>query len=132
MGSMWEGLHDFLDDSNVKLDNNRTERARRGVVIGRKNHYGSRSQRGTEVAALFYSLIESAKLAGVGPHRTCVRRSTRPCAATRSDRTPRKETDARLGLRRCRAGGDLSDPPPAAREMPPSTSDTATRSSTAR
>jgi hypothetical protein len=33
-----------------------------------KNHYGSRSQRGTEIAALFYSLIESAKLAGVGPH----------------------------------------------------------------
>jgi len=33
-----------------------------------QNHYGSRSQRGTEVAALFYSLIESAKLAGVGPH----------------------------------------------------------------
>jgi transposase len=40
----------------------------RGVVVGRKDHYGSRSQRGTEVAALFYSLIESAKLAGVGPH----------------------------------------------------------------
>ena len=39
-----------------------------GLVIGRKNHYGSRSQRGTEVAALLYSLIESAKLAGVGPH----------------------------------------------------------------
>ena len=32
-----------------------------------KNHYGSRSQRGTEVAALFYSLIESAKLCGVNP-----------------------------------------------------------------
>jgi transposase len=32
-----------------------------GPVLGRKNHYGSRSQRGTEVAALFYSLIESAK-----------------------------------------------------------------------
>jgi hypothetical protein len=39
----------------------------RGPVIGRKNHYGSKSQRGTEVAALFYSLIESAKLAGVDP-----------------------------------------------------------------
>jgi transposase len=37
------------------------------VVVGRKNHYGSRSQRGTEVAALFYSLIETAKLAGVNP-----------------------------------------------------------------
>jgi hypothetical protein len=35
--------------------------------VGRKNHYGSRSERGTEVAALFYSLIESAKLAGVEP-----------------------------------------------------------------
>ncbi len=30
-----------------------------------KNHYGRRSERGTRVAALFYSLIESAKLAGV-------------------------------------------------------------------
>lgn len=29
--------------------------------------YGSRSERGTEVAALFYSLIESAKLAGIEP-----------------------------------------------------------------
>ncbi len=38
-----------------------------GLVLGRKNHYGSRSQRGTEVAALFYSLIESAKLCGVDP-----------------------------------------------------------------
>jgi transposase len=38
-----------------------------GLVVGRKNHYGSRSQRGTEVAALFYSLIESAKLCDVDP-----------------------------------------------------------------
>ena len=37
------------------------------MVIGRKNHYGSRSKRGTQVAALFYSLIESAKLCGVEP-----------------------------------------------------------------
>ena len=66
---MWDsGLLRFLDDANVPIDNNGTERCLRGVVIGRKNHYGSRSQRGTEVAALFYSLIESAKLAGVGPH----------------------------------------------------------------
>jgi transposase len=68
MGSMWDGLQVFLDDPNVAIDNNATERAMRGVVLGRKNHYGSRSRRGTEVAALFYSLIESAKLVGVGPH----------------------------------------------------------------
>lgn len=63
----WEGLTVFLDDAYVPLDNNRTERALRGLVIGRKNHYGSRSQRGTEVAALFYSLIETAILNGVDP-----------------------------------------------------------------
>jgi hypothetical protein len=39
----------------------------RGVTVGRKNHRGSRSERGTRPAALFYSLIESAKLAGVEP-----------------------------------------------------------------
>lgn len=39
----------------------------RGVVVGRKIHYGSKSRRATDVAALFYSLVESAKLAGVEP-----------------------------------------------------------------
>ena len=32
-----------------------------------KNHYGSRSKRGTEVAAIFYTLFETAKLSGVDP-----------------------------------------------------------------
>jgi transposase len=44
-----------------------TERSIRGIAVGRKNHYGSKSQRGTEVAALYYSLVESAKLAGINP-----------------------------------------------------------------
>jgi transposase len=67
MLGLWPGLTRFLDDPRIPLDNNATERGLRGVVVGRKNHYGSRSQRGTEVAALFYSLIETAKLAGVNP-----------------------------------------------------------------
>ena len=67
MGDLWPGLVRFVDDPRLALDNNATERALRGIVLGRKNHYGSRSERGTEVAALFYSLIESAKLAGVEP-----------------------------------------------------------------
>ena len=65
--SNWTGLTRFLADPRVPLTNNAAERAMRGPVVGRKNHYGSKSQRGTEVAALFYSLIESAKLAGVDP-----------------------------------------------------------------
>jgi transposase len=63
----WPGLVRFLDDAGIPLDNNAAERSMRSVVVGRKNHYGSKSQRGTEVAALFYSLLESAKLAGVEP-----------------------------------------------------------------
>lgn len=61
------GLRRFLDDARIPLDNNATERALRGVVLGRKNHYGSRSRRGTEVAAIMYTLMESAKLANVSP-----------------------------------------------------------------
>ena len=62
-----EGLRRFLEDPRIPIDNNRTEAAQRGIVLGRKNHYGSRSRRGTEVAAIYYSLVESAKLAGVSP-----------------------------------------------------------------
>ena len=64
----WAGLTRFIDDPHVPLDNNAAERALRGPVLGRKNHYGSRSLRGTQVAALFYTLCETAKLAGVDPH----------------------------------------------------------------
>jgi transposase len=64
----WAGLTRFVDDPCVPLDNNAAERALRGPVVGRKNHYGSRSLRGTQVAALFYTLCETAKLAGIDPH----------------------------------------------------------------
>ena len=67
MTSNWRGLTHFLDEPRAPLSNNAAERAMRGPVVGRKNHYGSKSQRGTEVAALFYSLIESAKLSNVDP-----------------------------------------------------------------
>ena len=67
MLGLWPGLTRCLEDPRIPLDNNATERGLRGMVVGRKNHYGSRSKRGTEVAALFYSLIESAKLCGVEP-----------------------------------------------------------------
>lgn len=67
MIKLWAGLTVFLEDPRVPLDNNAAERSLRGVVIGRKNHYGSKSKRGTEVAALFYTLFETAKLSGIDP-----------------------------------------------------------------
>ena len=53
----------------VPLTSNAVERSLRGPVLGRNNHFGSRSKRGTEVAAIFYSLIESARLNGLDPGR---------------------------------------------------------------
>jgi transposase len=69
----WQGLIRFVDDARVPLDNNAAERALRGPVVGRKNHYGSRSLRGTQVAALFYTLCETAKLTGIDPHAYLVK-----------------------------------------------------------
>ncbi len=67
MHNLWPGLTRFLANPFVPLDNNHVERQMRDVVLGRKKHYGSKSQRGTEVAALFYALIETAKLRGEDP-----------------------------------------------------------------
>ncbi|RKH53955.1 hypothetical protein D7V93_26140 [Corallococcus llansteffanensis] len=69
MLELWSGLTVFLSNPWVPLDNNLVERQLRDMVVGRKNHYGSKSLRGTEVAALFYSLIETARLRGEDPGR---------------------------------------------------------------
>ncbi len=45
------------------------------VPVGRRSHYGSQSERGTRTAAVFYSLIESAKLCRVEP-RAYLRNAT--------------------------------------------------------
>ena len=64
---LWPGLIACLTNAAIPLDTNHVERGLRALAVGRKNHYGSRSERGTRVAALFYSLIESAKLVGLEP-----------------------------------------------------------------
>ena len=63
----WDRLTRLADDPRVWLDNNRTERAFRGPVVGRRNHFGSKSRRGTEAAAILYSIIETAKANGLDP-----------------------------------------------------------------
>lgn len=74
MGNRWTRLTSFTDDPDLPLDNNPAERALRSPVVGRKNHYGSRSKRGIEVSAIFYSLLGSATLVGVDP-RNYLRRA---------------------------------------------------------
>jgi transposase len=64
---IWDRLTRFVDNPQIPLDNNATERAIRGPVVGRKNHYGSKSRRGTEVASRLYSILETCKLHDVDP-----------------------------------------------------------------
>ena len=59
---IWARLTVFLDDPNVPLDNNMTERAFRRPVIGRNNYFGAKSRSGTQVAATFFSLLETCRL----------------------------------------------------------------------
>ena len=61
------GLSAFLTNPIIPLTNNHMERELRNWAVGRKVHYGSRSLRGTEVAAILYTLLESAKLCGKDP-----------------------------------------------------------------
>lgn len=67
MLSLWEGLRRFVDDGRIPIDNNLVERDLRGCAVGRKNHYGSKSLRGTQVAATFYTLVETANRCGIDP-----------------------------------------------------------------
>ena len=65
----WEGLTRFLEDADIPLDNNLAERSLRGPVLGRKNAYGSHSQKGAETSAILYSICESCKLNGLDPYK---------------------------------------------------------------
>jgi transposase len=64
---IWDRLTRFVENARIPLDNNATERAIRGPVVGRKNHYGSKSRRGTQVATTVYSILETVKLHGIDP-----------------------------------------------------------------
>ena len=113
--------HAFVEDPAVWLDNNPTERGLRGPVIGSRNHFGSKSARGTQMAAILYTLVETAKARGVDPIAYLVEAATRakgrraaPCCRPTSPRRRRRarRTEAappitvRFGVR-TGYGGDI-------------------------
>lgn len=63
----WDALTLFVENPLVPLDNNAAERSLRGPVVGRKNHYGSKTKQGTVVTAILYTILETAKLHGIDP-----------------------------------------------------------------
>lgn len=78
MKNGWTQLTRFITDPRIPLDNGFAERVIRGVVKGRKVYAGSRSEQGCQVAALFYSVVQSCRQEGVDPNaymREAVRRA---------------------------------------------------------
>jgi transposase len=63
----WDAFSRFLDDGRICLTNNAAERALRCVPLGRKAWLFCGSDRGGQRAAIFYTLIQSARLNNIDP-----------------------------------------------------------------
>ena len=59
--NQWEKLVRYTLDGQLKIDNNRAERAIKPFVIGRKNWLFSQTATGANASAMLYSIIETAK-----------------------------------------------------------------------
>jgi len=65
--NQWIALNRYLEDGNLQIDNNFSERSERGIAVGRKNWCFLGSDAGGRRAAVLYSLVESCKLNGIDP-----------------------------------------------------------------
>jgi len=63
----WEGLTRFLNDGEIEIDNNATERDIKPFVISRKNFLFSATQAGADALGVHFSLIISSKHHGLDP-----------------------------------------------------------------
>ena len=64
----WPRLIRYLDDGRVEISNVLCENAIRPFVIGRKNWLFSDTPAGAHASAKLYSIIETAKAAGIEPY----------------------------------------------------------------
>jgi transposase len=63
----WDGLVRHREFPELDLDNNTSERALRGPVVGRKNYYGSGSVASAELASRVWTITATAERAGLNP-----------------------------------------------------------------
>lgn len=60
--NQWQYLYEYINHGEVEIDNNWMENQIRPFALGRKNWLFAGNQRGADVAALFFSLIQTCKL----------------------------------------------------------------------
>src|SRR3954453_9546210 len=63
----WDGLARHREFPELALDNNTSERALRGPVVGRKNYYGSGSVVSAQLASRVFTITATATRAGLNP-----------------------------------------------------------------
>jgi hypothetical protein len=61
-------LRVFLEDGDVPIDNNASERAIRGFCIGKKNWQMIDTINGAKTSAIIYSIVETAKANDLKPY----------------------------------------------------------------
>ena len=66
--NQWERMIRYVQDGHLRPDNNLVENSIRPFAVGRKNWLFNGSPNGAKAGALFYSLIETAKLNGLEPY----------------------------------------------------------------
>jgi len=69
--SRWDSFIRYCDKGFLDIDNNLSERMIRPVAIGRKNYLFLGADRGGEAAAVWYSLIATAKTHRIEPWAWC-------------------------------------------------------------
>jgi len=63
----WVALTRYLDDGDLQIDNNRTERSLRGIAIGRNNWTFLGSDRGGRTMAILRTFVSSCELNQIDP-----------------------------------------------------------------
>jgi hypothetical protein len=63
----WGNFTRCTERGDLQISNNAAERALRKAALGRKNFLFVGNERGGEAAAIYYSLIETAKANGINP-----------------------------------------------------------------
>jgi transposase len=66
--NQWNKFIRYTENGCIDIDNNRSERAIKPFVIGRKNWLISQTANGANTSAVLYSIIETAKANGIKPY----------------------------------------------------------------
>lgn len=57
----WDSLTQYINDGRLEIDNNRSERAIKPFVIGRKNWLFNTSTKGADASSVLFSLVQTCK-----------------------------------------------------------------------